>query len=142
MSCFTGAVFNSGSNVCTCPVGQYSTSNATCAACPANCTACADNTGVCTTCKSSYTLNIPISGYCGCQASVPVVVNDACTALGTCLAGTYNKGDNRCYACPAQNCATCNVYTGKCNACKTTFSLIGTTCICIEGTYKTKLGNC
>lgn len=118
-TCNTSFVMSGSS--CGCAAGKYKTSASVCMACPKNCTACNDFTGVCNTCSSTYSLNLPTTGYCGCSSSVPAVVNGLCTTFLTCPAGQYNPGNNVCYACP-DNCATCDAWTGTCNACKTTFS--------------------
>jgi len=72
---------------CGCLAGTFKTSGGACQNCPVNCTACSDFSGVCTTCTASFSMNLPTTGYCGCAASVPAVVNNVCTAFLTCPAG-------------------------------------------------------
>ena len=94
---------------------------------PANCTKC-NNTGYCSTCKTSFTSNTPSPGKCGCN-STTAIVNGVCVKPTTCPTGQYNLGNNVCGPC-ASNCSACTQFTGACTACKSSFTLSSGKCVC------------
>lgn len=99
-SCNATFIFNTGiaknaANACVCPTSYYKMLSGLCNKCPANCSACADSTGSCTTC-SDTTFGSPVGGACVCPSTTPAFTGGKCYAMTDCGAGKWNDGTNTC----------------------------------------------
>jgi hypothetical protein len=96
-----------------CAVGTYFDGTSECLNCAANCTECAETTGLCTTCTSPFVDDG--AGACVCPSN-HFENSNTCTAYTSCSTGYYNDGANNCLEC-GLNCYACTDITGVCTSC-------------------------
>lgn len=121
--------------VCGCTQNQYLGLDLVCRQCAPNCINCSAGTGACITCAAGF-IRQP-NGTCGCNRN-QFLLNGVCAPIASCVAGSYNPGNNACVPCPDKNAAVCAILTGKSLSCKTnlnfTMSAAGV-CTCAAGSF-------
>ncbi|KAJ7676455.1 insulin-like growth factor binding protein [Mycena rosella] len=104
-TCTTGFTTAANGTACSqCAPGFFLTSTGDCSICEIGCTSCSDGTGVCTACKTGFTLDANDRTKCNAPPSI--------TSSGTlCPPGAFSDGTN-CTPCSG-SCQTCTAGTSN-----------------------------
>ncbi|KAJ7199206.1 TNFR/NGFR cysteine-rich region family protein [Mycena pura] len=121
-TCTTGFTTAANGTACSqCAPGFFLTSAGDCKICEIGCTECADGAGLCTTCKTGFTVDANDRTKC----IPPPSISSSGT---TCPPGSFADGAN-CTSC-SSSCATCTASTANdCIECARGTFLLNGTCV-------------